>query len=42
MEDVGVSANDANAAIAAMGKDFNPHALKAGMTFDLTYSHWRR
>jgi murein DD-endopeptidase MepM/ murein hydrolase activator NlpD len=35
---VGVSANDANAAIAAMGKDFNPHALKAGMTFDLTYS----
>jgi murein DD-endopeptidase MepM/ murein hydrolase activator NlpD len=38
MEDVGVSANDANAAIAAMGKDFNPHALKAGMTFDLTYS----
>jgi len=38
MEDVGVSANDANAAIAAMGKDFNPHALKPGMTFDLTYS----
>ena len=38
MEDVGVSATDANAAIAAMGKDFNPHALKAGMTFDLTYS----
>ncbi|HWF64428.1 MAG TPA: M23 family metallopeptidase, partial [Rhizomicrobium sp.] len=38
MEDVGVSAPDANAAIAAMGKDFNPHALKAGMTFDLTYS----
>jgi murein DD-endopeptidase MepM/ murein hydrolase activator NlpD len=38
MEDVGVSAADANAAIAAMGKDFNPHALKAGMTFDLTYS----
>ena len=38
MEDVGVSPNDANAAIAAMGKDFNSHALKAGMTFDLTYS----
>jgi murein DD-endopeptidase MepM/ murein hydrolase activator NlpD len=38
MEDVGVSGNDANAAIAAMGKDFNSHALKAGMTFDLTYS----
>ena len=26
----GISASDANAAIAAMGKDFNPHALKAG------------
>ena len=38
MEDVGVSAPDANAVVAAMGKDFNPHALKAGMTFDLTYS----
>jgi len=38
MEDVGVSAADAHAVIAAMGKDFNPHALKAGMTFDLTYS----
>jgi len=38
MEDVGVSPTDANAAIAAMGKDFNPHALKAGMTFDITYS----
>lgn len=38
LEDVGVSSADANAAIAAMGRDFNPHALKAGMTFDLTYS----
>src|SRR3569833_2474213 len=38
MEDVGVSAQDANAAIAALGKDFNPHALQAGMSFDITYS----
>jgi murein DD-endopeptidase MepM/ murein hydrolase activator NlpD len=38
MEDQGISANDANAVIAAMGKEFNPHALKAGMTIDLTYS----
>ena len=30
LEDQGISASDANAAIAAMGKDFNPHALKAG------------
>ncbi|MGH6827409.1 MAG: M23 family metallopeptidase [Rhizomicrobium sp.] len=38
MEDQGVSAADANAAVAAMGRDFNPHALKPGMTFDITYS----
>ena len=38
MEDVGVSAADANAVIAAMGKDFSPRALKTGMSFDLTYS----
>ncbi len=38
MEDVGVSSTDANAAIAAMGRDFNSHALKTGMTFDLTYA----
>jgi murein DD-endopeptidase MepM/ murein hydrolase activator NlpD len=38
LEDQGISANDTNAAITAMGKDFNPHALKAGMTIDLTYS----
>src|ERR1700742_1938233 len=38
LEDQGISANDTNAAITAMGKDFNPHALKAGMAIDLTYS----
>src|SRR5579863_8589798 len=38
LEDQGISANDASAAISAMGKDFNPHALKAGMTLDLTFS----
>ena len=29
---------DANAVIAAMGKDFNPRQIKAGQSFDLTYS----
>ena len=38
MEDVGVSASDANGAIAALGKDFNPRQLKAGMSFDITYN----
>jgi murein DD-endopeptidase MepM/ murein hydrolase activator NlpD len=38
MEDVGVSAADANAVILALGKDFDPRALKAGMNFELTYS----
>jgi murein DD-endopeptidase MepM/ murein hydrolase activator NlpD len=38
LEDVGISPQDANAVVAAMGKDFNPHQLKAGQNFDLTYS----
>jgi murein DD-endopeptidase MepM/ murein hydrolase activator NlpD len=38
LEDVGISAQDANAVVTAMGKDFNPHQLKAGQSFDLTYS----
>ncbi|HEY0265509.1 MAG TPA: peptidoglycan DD-metalloendopeptidase family protein [Rhizomicrobium sp.] len=38
LEDVGISAQDANAVVAALGKDFNPRALKAGQSFDLTYS----
>jgi len=38
LEDTGISAQDANAAVAALGKDFNPRALKAGMTIDVTYA----
>ncbi len=38
LEDEGVSATDANGAIAALGKNFNPRQLKAGMTFDITYN----
>jgi murein DD-endopeptidase MepM/ murein hydrolase activator NlpD len=38
LEDVGISAQDANAVVAAMGKNFNPRAIKAGQNFDLTYS----
>src|SRR5476651_2198422 len=38
LEDVGISRDDANAVVAAMGKNFDPRALKAGQSFDLTYS----
>lgn len=38
LQDVGISIQDANAVVAAMGKDFNPRSLKAGQAFDLTYS----
>ncbi len=38
LEDVGISAQDANAVVAAMGRNFDPRALKAGQSFDLTYS----
>ena len=38
LEDQGIPAQDANAVVTALGKDFNPRALKAGQTFDLTYS----
>jgi len=38
LEDTGISAQDANAAVAALGKDFNPRALKAGMSVDITYA----
>jgi murein DD-endopeptidase MepM/ murein hydrolase activator NlpD len=38
LEDVGISAQDANAVVTAMGKDFDPRGLKAGQSFDLTYS----
>lgn len=38
LEDVGISAQDANAVVTAMGKDFDPRSLKAGQSFDITYS----
>jgi murein DD-endopeptidase MepM/ murein hydrolase activator NlpD len=38
LEDVGISREDANAVVSAMGKDFDPRALKAGQSFDITYS----
>ena len=38
IEDVGVPPADANAVVVALGKDFNPRALKAGMSLDLTYT----
>lgn len=38
LEDVGISSQDANAVVAAMGKNFSPRQLKAGQSFDLTYS----
>ncbi len=38
LEDSGISPQDANAAVAALGRDFNPRALKAGMSVDITYA----
>lgn len=38
LEDVGISAADANAVVTAMGTTFNPRQLKAGQSFDLTYT----
>ncbi len=38
LEDVGISVSDANAAVAALGSDFNPRQLKAGMAIDITYA----
>jgi murein DD-endopeptidase MepM/ murein hydrolase activator NlpD len=38
LEDVGISSQDANAVVSAMGKNFSPRQLKAGQSFDLTYS----
>ncbi|HKU54998.1 MAG TPA: hypothetical protein VJP60_06510, partial [Rhizomicrobium sp.] len=38
LEDVGISAQDANAVVTAMGKNFDARALKTGQAFDLTYS----
>jgi murein DD-endopeptidase MepM/ murein hydrolase activator NlpD len=38
LEDVGISSQDANSVIAAMGKNFSPRQLRAGQSFDLTYT----
>jgi murein DD-endopeptidase MepM/ murein hydrolase activator NlpD len=38
LEDVGISREDANAVVVAMGRNFDPRQLKAGQSFDLTYS----
>jgi murein DD-endopeptidase MepM/ murein hydrolase activator NlpD len=38
LEDAGISADDANAAVAALGKVYNSRSLRAGQSFDLTYS----
>jgi murein DD-endopeptidase MepM/ murein hydrolase activator NlpD len=36
LEDAGISADDANAAIAALADVYNPRNLKAGLSFELT------
>ena len=36
LEDAGVSASDANAAIAALAKVYDPRSLRAGQSFDLS------
>jgi len=38
LEDLGISRQDANAAYSALGKDFSPRSLKAGLTIDVTYA----
>jgi murein DD-endopeptidase MepM/ murein hydrolase activator NlpD len=38
LENAGVSANDANAAIAAMGKVYNARSLKTGLEFAITFN----
>jgi murein DD-endopeptidase MepM/ murein hydrolase activator NlpD len=38
LEDVGISDADANAAIVALREKVDPRALKAGLSFDITYS----
>ena len=38
LKDVGISVQDANAAVAAVGTDFNPRQLKAGLAIDITYA----
>ncbi|HEX3754079.1 MAG TPA: M23 family metallopeptidase [Rhizomicrobium sp.] len=38
LEDSGISDGDANAAILALRKQYDPRGLKAGQSFDITYS----
>ena len=38
LENAGISADDANAAIAALGKVHNARSLRAGQSFDITYN----
>src|SRR5207342_9353 len=38
LEDAGISSDDANAAVAALGKVYNSRSLRAGQSFDLTYA----
>jgi len=38
LEDSGISADDANAAITALAKVYNPRSLRAGQSFDLTFN----
>ena len=38
LEDVGISREDANAVVTAMGKNFDPRTLKTGQSFDITYA----
>jgi murein DD-endopeptidase MepM/ murein hydrolase activator NlpD len=38
LEDVGISSTDAAAAIAALREKYDPRGLKAGQSFDITYS----
>jgi murein DD-endopeptidase MepM/ murein hydrolase activator NlpD len=38
LEDAGVSSDEANAAVTALGKVYNSRSLRAGQSFDVTYS----
>jgi murein DD-endopeptidase MepM/ murein hydrolase activator NlpD len=38
LEDAGISGDDANAAVAALGKVYSARSMRAGQSFDITYS----
>jgi len=38
LEDAGISSADANSAIAALGNVYNPRSLRAGQSFELTFT----